>query len=81
MIFGEVETTDEISVNSYTGTLLIGSLPVIGIILLCKWSKDEKVRKNKQNLCTAYLRIRFMILYPMALLLLGFGVLINRCLL
>ena len=63
-LIGEKETTDIISSQSYLGTLLLGTLPIVGDIMLAKWSKDNEVRINKQNLCKAYLKLKIMLIYP-----------------
>ena len=64
-LVGEQETTDIISSKSYLGTLLLGTLPIIGEALLIKWMKDkENVRENKRNLCCAYLKLKLMLIYP-----------------
>ena len=63
-LVGEKETTDIISSQSYLGTLLLGTLPIIGDIMLLKWAKDKEVRVNKQNLCKAYIKLKLMLIYP-----------------
>ena len=63
-LVGEKETTDIISSQSYLGTLLLGTLPIVGDAMLIKWSKDSEVRINKQNLCKAYLKLKLMLIYP-----------------
>ena len=62
---GEQETTDIISSKSYLGTLMLGTLPLVGEYLLISWSKSNDVRENKRNLCKAYLKLKMMMLYPM----------------
>lgn len=79
-LIGERETTEEISVNSYLGTLMFGSFPIIGLILLYRWSKDANVRKNKQNLCRAFIKLRFMFLYPLGLIYFILGMIIGKIL-
>lgn len=62
------ETSDIISVNSYFLSMAIGTIPVLGDILLFKWFRDKDgVRHNKRNLCGAYLLLKFTILYPIIL--------------
>lgn len=57
-----------ISVRSYLGTLLLGTFPILGDILLLKWSKDKNVRVSKQNVCKAYLILKLSIYYPVAII-------------
>ncbi len=64
MLIGERETTEIISVKSYMGTLMLGTLPIIGSILLWKWSRDKNVRQSKRNLCIAYLTIKYTLILP-----------------
>lgn len=66
---GEQEKTDIISVNSYFGTLLLGTIPLIGDYELYKWSKSTNVRLNKQNLCKAYLKLKLVLLYPILVII------------
>lgn len=68
---GEQETSEIISPTSYFGTLLIGTLPIFGDIMLQKWSKSKDVRVNKQNLCKAYLKLKLTLLYPILIILVG----------
>lgn len=68
---GEQETSEIISPTSYFGTLLIGTLPIFGDIMLQKWSKSKDVRVNKQNLCKAYLKLKLTLLYPILTILVG----------
>lgn len=75
-LFGEQETSDIISVNSYLGTLLIGILPIIGDILLIRWSNSNDVRINKQNLCKAFIKLKLIIIYPSVLLLVAIIILL-----
>ena len=67
-LVGEKETTDIISSQSYLGTLLLGTLPIIGDAMLIKWAKDSEVRVNKQNLCKAYIKLKLMLIYPVWIL-------------
>lgn len=69
-IVGKIEESDHISSKSYFGTMLLGVLPIIGDVLLIKWSKDASVRRNKQSLCVAFLMIKLVILYPTWIILL-----------
>lgn len=68
---GKQETSEIISPTSYFGTLLIGTLPIFGDIMLQKWSKSKDVRVNKQNLCKAYLKLKLTLLYPILIILVG----------
>ena len=68
-IIGEIETSDEISIRSYFTTLLFGTIPIIGSVLLYIWSVSDKIRKNKQNLCKAYIMIKLLIIYPAIILI------------
>ena len=67
-LIGEQEKNDIISANSYFGTLLLGILPIIGDILLIKWSKSSEVRQNKQNLCKAFLKLKIVLIYPILII-------------
>lgn len=67
-LVGAQETSDIISSKSYLGTLLLGTLPIIGEYLLIKWSKSDDVRVNKQNLCRAYLKLKLIMLYPILIM-------------
>ena len=69
---GKQETSEIISPNSYFGTLLLGTLPIAGDIMLYRWSKSSEVRENKQNLCKAYMKLKFMLLYPVLFILVAF---------
>ena len=69
---GKQETTEIISPNSYFGTLLLGTFPIIGDIMLYKWSKSNEVRENKQNLCKAYMKLKATLLYPVLIILIAF---------
>lgn len=69
---GEQETSDIISSKSYLGTLMLGTLPIVGEYLLIKWSKNKDVRVNKQNLCKAYLKLKLMMLYPILIVAIAF---------
>lgn len=73
---GEQETSDIISSKSYLGTLLLGTLPIIGEYLLIKWSKSKDVRVNKQNLCKAYLKLKLIMLYPILIVAIVFTYLV-----
>lgn len=70
-IIGEQETTDIISTNSYFGTLLLGTIPIIGDIMLQKWSVSNDVRINKRHLCSAYLKLKLVLLYPILVILIA----------
>lgn len=63
-IKGKQETTEVISTQSYLGTLIIGTIPIIGSIMLYKWSKDSNVRESKRNLCRAYLVLKYAMIIP-----------------
>ena len=63
-MIGEQETSEIISKQSYTGTLLIGSLPIIGDLFLASWSTSENIRESKRNLCKAYLTVKISLIYP-----------------
>ena len=67
-VVGAQETSDIICSKSYLGTLLLGTLPIIGEYLLIKWSKSDDVRVNKQNLCRAYLKLKLIMLYPILIM-------------
>lgn len=67
-LVGNQETTDIISSKSYLGTLLLGTLPIVGEYMLIQWSKSDNVRVNKQNLCKAYLKLKLMMLYPILII-------------
>ena len=67
-MIGLQETSEVISTKSYTGTLLIGSIPVIGEICLLKWMKDKNVRESKQNLCKAYLIVKVSLIIPIVIM-------------
>lgn len=77
-LIGDQETTDIISSKSYLGTLLIGTIPILGTIMLIKWSKDKNVRVNKQNLCKAYIKLKFTMLYPILIVSIMLGIEIFR---
>lgn len=78
-LIGEQETTDIISSKSYLGTLLLGLLPIAGDIMLIKWMKDkENVRENKRNLCSAYLKLKLMMIYPIWVLSIVMALLIGE---
>lgn len=79
MFIGETEKSEEISSRSYLGTLLIGTLPIYGTIMLMKWSKNINVRINKQNICKAYLKLKFIMLYPITLVLICITAFIVSC--
>lgn len=68
-IIGKQETTDVISSKSYFGTMLLGILPLAGIIMLLYWSKSKDVRENKQNMCKALALLELTIIYPIFILL------------
>lgn len=78
-LVGEQETTEEISEKSYLGTLLIGTIPVYGDVMLIKWSKDSNVRVNKQHLCSAYYRLKFMLMYPSLVAVAIIAFIFGRC--
>lgn len=68
----ETDKAEVITVRSYIGTLLIGTIPIVGFALLWGWSKDEKVRKSKRNLCEAYMFVQLAMIYPM-IIIVGLG--------
>lgn len=75
-LVGEQEKTEVISVNSYFGTLILGTLPIIGDYELYKWSKSAEVRVSKQNLCKAYLKLKLVLLYPILLIIIALIILL-----
>lgn len=68
-ITGDQETSEVISIRSYMGTLLLGSIPILGDLLLMRWSTDKTVRESKQNLCSAYYLVRTILIYPMLVII------------
>lgn len=71
-----IETSEIISVKSYFGSMLIGTLPILGDIMLFNWSKDRKVRENKRNLCKAYLLLKLVMWYPVLIAMIVLSLLV-----
>ena len=65
MFIGEQETSSVITVKSYYTSMLLGVMPIIGDILLLRWSNsnNQDVRENKRNMCKAFLYTKLTILY------------------
>ena len=43
------------SVSGYLGIMIVTIIPLIGLIMLFKWSFGPNTNKNKRNLAKAYL--------------------------
>ena len=44
-----------LTVGQYIGTILLGSIPLVGFVLFIVWAFSSDVNINKKNLCRAYL--------------------------
>lgn len=53
--YGVVEQNDTMSVGQYVVMMLIGIIPIVGIIMWFVWAFGSNVNANKKNFARAYL--------------------------
>ena len=75
---GEQETSAIISPKSYLGTIIIGLIPLIGSIMLLRWSKDKNVRESKRNLCKAMIIVKYSLIIPLIIIAYILGYLLGK---